>query len=234
MHNAWTSEKEKRFGCLLYGKMVKYKARKPVNTQESGRGVMFGGRLMDTFIDKLAHKLTAQEMIKANSAADAAELQRAKTQIAKYEELLRELREVGRLNAESAKQVRELAAEGAARLDETQKVSVLIDETIVKLQEFQNTQMDMESLEAKLVEVKESIQPMLDQLSEHVHKENVKVYRNVQAVVVDETAKVAESVEKSIKRVSAKVSAVLTLSIVALLASVAGLVFQILVYLNIL
>lgn len=33
---------------------------------------------MDTFIDKLAQKLTAQEMIKANAAADAAELQRRK------------------------------------------------------------------------------------------------------------------------------------------------------------
>ena len=55
--------------------MVKYETRKPVNTKESGRGVMFGGRWMDTFIDKLAHKLTAQEMIKANSAADAAKKQ---------------------------------------------------------------------------------------------------------------------------------------------------------------
>lgn len=178
---------------------------------------------MDTFIDKLAHKLTAQEMIKANSAADAAELQRAKTQIAKYEELLRELREVGRLNAESAKQVRDLAAEGAARLEDTQKVSVLIDETIEKLQEFQNTQMDVAALEEKL-----------EQLTEHVHKENVKVYRNVQAVIVDENAKVAESVDKGVKGISGKLTAVLSLSIVALFVSVAGLVFQILVYLNIL
>ena len=32
---------------------------------------------MDTFIDKLAQKLTAQEMINANSAADAAELKKS-------------------------------------------------------------------------------------------------------------------------------------------------------------
>lgn len=32
---------------------------------------MFGGKWMDTFMDKLAQKLNAQEMIKANSAADA-------------------------------------------------------------------------------------------------------------------------------------------------------------------
>lgn len=220
MHKTKEGQKEKRFCCHLYGKMVKYEARKPVNTKESGRGVMFGGRLMDTFIDKLAHKLTAQEMIKANSAADAAELQRAKTQLAKYEELLRELKEVGRLNAESAKQVRDLAAEGAARLEDTQKVSLLIDETIAKLEQFQNTQLDIEALE--------------DRLSDHVHKENVKVYRNVQAVVVDETAKVSDNMGKGLKSVSGRVTAALSVSIVALLVSAAGLVFQILVYLNIL
>ena len=214
--------------------MVKYVARKPVNTKESGRGVMFGGKWMDTFIDKLAHKLTAQEMIKANSAADAAELQRTKSQLAKYEELLRELREVGRLNAESAKQVRDLAAEGLARVEDTQRVSVLIDETIAKVEQIQSAQMDMETLEAKLEELKSSLQPMLEQLSEHVHKENVKVYRNVQAVVEEETAKVTEQVDKSVKSLSGRVTAVLSVSIVALLASVAGLVFQILVYLNIL
>lgn len=213
--------------------MVKYEARKPVNTKESGRGVMFGGRWMDTFIDKLAHKLTAQEMIKANSAADAAELQRTKSQLAKYEELLRELREVGRLNAESAKQVRDLTAEGVAKLEDTQKVNQLIDEAIAKIQDMQKAEMDMEALEAKLEEMKTSLQPMLDQLSEHVHKENVKVYRNVQAVVVDEVAKVTDTLSKSVKSLSGKLTAVLTISIVALLASAAGLVFQILVYLNI-
>lgn len=210
--------------------MVKYEARKPVNTKESGRGVMFGGRWMDTFIDKLAHKLTAQEMIKANSAADAAELQRTKSQLAKYEELLRELKEVGRLNAESAKQVRDLAAESVARVEDTQRVTALIDETLVKIQQIQSTQMDMEAIGAKLEELK----PLFEQLSEHVHKENVKVYRNVQAVVEEETAKVTEQVDKRIGSVSGRVTAVLTISIVALLASVAGLVFQILVYLNIL
>lgn len=188
---------------------------------------------MDTFIDKLAHKLTAQEMIKANSAADAAELQRTKSQLAKYEELLRELREVGRLNAESAKQVRDLTAEGVARLEDTQKVNQLVEEAIAKIQEMQKAELDMEALEAKLDELKTSIQPMLDQLSEHVHKENVKVYRNVQAVVVDETAKVNETLSKNVKSLSGKLTAVLTISIVALLASAAGLVFQILVYLNI-
>lgn len=36
---------------------------------------------MDTFMDKLAQKLNAQEMIKANSAADAEEMDQLKSQL---------------------------------------------------------------------------------------------------------------------------------------------------------
>ena len=39
---------------------------------------------MDTFMDKLAQKLNAQEMIKANSAADAEEMDQLKSQLREY------------------------------------------------------------------------------------------------------------------------------------------------------
>ena len=40
---------------------------------------------MDNFMDKLAQKFNAQEMIKANSAAEAAENKRMQEQLAAYE-----------------------------------------------------------------------------------------------------------------------------------------------------
>ena len=43
---------------------------------------------MDTFMDKLAQRLNAQEIIKANSAADAAQLERYKEQVLQYEKYL--------------------------------------------------------------------------------------------------------------------------------------------------
>ena len=39
---------------------------------------------MDTFMDKLAQKLNAQEMIKANSAADAEEMDQLKSQLREW------------------------------------------------------------------------------------------------------------------------------------------------------
>ena len=58
---------------------------------------MFGGRWMDTFMDKLAQKLNAQEMIKANSAADAEEMDQLKSQLREYDECLAQMQQVNKL-----------------------------------------------------------------------------------------------------------------------------------------
>ena len=49
---------------------------------------------MDMFKDKLAHKMTAQEMIKANTEADTRELNKLRTQAAGYEECLTKLQKL--------------------------------------------------------------------------------------------------------------------------------------------
>ena len=49
---------------------------------------------MDTFMDKLAQKLNAQEMIKANSAADAEEMDQLKNQLREYDECLAQMQQV--------------------------------------------------------------------------------------------------------------------------------------------
>ena len=46
---------------------------------------------MDNFIDKLAQKFNAQEMIKANSQAEAAEMKKLQLQISEYEKILQEM-----------------------------------------------------------------------------------------------------------------------------------------------
>ena len=53
-----------------------------------------GGKRMDMFMDKLAQKLTAQEIIRANTAADVEELNKLKNQIAEYNECLAKLQKL--------------------------------------------------------------------------------------------------------------------------------------------
>lgn len=179
---------------------------------------------MDTFMDKLAQKLTAQEIIKANAAADAAELSRMKEQTAEYEELFAKMQGSSEKNAENAQKVQELVEAGIAKIEEMQCESRASEELKQLLSELKEQQANLKKAQTE----------QFEQLTDHVHKENVKVYRNVQAVVVDETAKQNEINGKTLSSVSKKLSAVLGISIVALLVSTAGLVFQILVYLHIL
>lgn len=188
---------------------------------------------MDAFMDKLAQKLTAQEMIKANAAADAAEMNRLKNQVSQYEELLREMRDISRKNTMTAEQVSKLAADCTAKLQSTDKVSVLIDESIAKIKEVQAESQDIQPLEEKLTELKTVFEAMQAEITEYVHKENVKVYRNVQAVVVEEFSKLNESIGETMKANTVKVNAVFGISIAAVLAAAAGVVLQMLTLLKI-
>lgn len=63
---------------------------------------------MDTFIDKLAQKTIANDMISANTAAEARENQKISEQLAVYEDILQEMKQVSLKNIESATKVTEM------------------------------------------------------------------------------------------------------------------------------
>ena len=66
-----------------------------------------------------------------------------------------------------------------------------------------------------------------------IHTENVKVYRNVQAVVVEEAEKVKASVNASGKSTESRVNAAITFSVLAFLIAVIHFAFDILCNLGI-
>ena len=74
---------------------------------------------MDTFMDKLAQKLNAQEMIRANSAADAEEMDQLKSQLREYDECLAQLQQVNKelkaINHEMEKLMSETGSEEVIR-----------------------------------------------------------------------------------------------------------------------
>lgn len=182
---------------------------------------------MDTFMDKLAHKLTAQEMIKANTAADTEELNRLRNQVKEYNDCLAQMKQV---NNELHVQIERLVEDGVAKLEQAKvdgtEIDRLVEESISKIREIErNTQ--------ELQELKQALSEKLDDNGENVHKECVKVYRNVQAVVVEEGGKQTEAVNAAMAGVKSKLGGVLGVSIAALIAGVGGIVFQLLVYLHI-
>ena len=72
---------------------------------------------MDNFTDRLAQRISAQDMIKANAQAEANEMRRLQEQVAQYEAILQDMRKLNYKNSEL-----------------TDKINVLVDESITKVQ----------------------------------------------------------------------------------------------------
>lgn len=210
---------------------------------------------MDTFMDKLAQKLNAQEMIRANSAAEAEELGKLRNQVAEYNQCLAKLQKLledGEQKLEGAKvdgaEINRLVEESIAKISDLQKDTESIDEMKAVLAGLKDSldaalQEQEQSLSAKLEDQKsvvaaqledqnKAVVAKLDESNENVHKECVKVYRNVQAVVVEENGKQTESLTNSVAALKGKLNAVLGVSITAMILALAGVVLQVLNLLN--
>lgn len=157
---------------------------------------------MDNFMDKLAQKLSAQEVIRANAQAEAAEMKRMQEQLAAYNECLGEIRELNCKNEQLAVQVQEIADKSRAHAEQSEELTMragelmsqtqkLVEEGIVRITDMPDSDEEekeklLEDIRAALEENKKQLSELFAASDEFVHKENVKVYRNVQAVIVDE------------------------------------------------
>ncbi|MDE5952199.1 MAG: hypothetical protein K2H12_11525, partial [Acetatifactor sp.] len=91
---------------------------------------------MDTFIDKLAQRLTAQEMIKANTAADAEELHKVQGKVKQYETYLDEMQNINSATVAAVNRLEhasEVSAEMADRLEHASVASAAAFERLAGL-----------------------------------------------------------------------------------------------------
>lgn len=207
---------------------------------------------MDIFMDKLAQRHNAQEIIRANTTAEAEELDKLRDRVAEYNECLDRLKGLVEENAAGLK--------GAAGKN-VEEINRLVEESLLKIREIQRDSAELEKLRTQLGDMNGAISDKFDQLSkqlegtaqqlketaaensddklsekfaatdENVHKECVKVYRNVQAVIMEENEKYVgtlKEVSGQLNAMKGKFGAVLGISIAALIASLVGVVFQIL------
>ena len=151
-------------------------------------------------MDKLAQKFSAQEMIKANSQAEAEELQRLQLQVSEYEKILQEMRKLNYKNTELA-----------------EKLELMIGENAGKIQ-------SMKEDEQQLIA---ALRDLTDEQTRN-REENVKVYRNVQAVVVDEIKRCIESLQEDRdelkKMLDAKLKKIMILSGISVAAALTSVV----------
>ena len=139
------------------------------------RECMLGGWIVDNFMDKLAQKLSAQEMIKANAAAEAAETERLRIQVARYQTEMEEIRK------------------GAADMtDQIRHLEELIQNNAGKT--------DMDTYQKMMDQVTE----MISASDTNTHDVGVRVYRNVQACLQDEQKKQTQELENAWKETTDK------------------------------
>lgn len=171
---------------------------------------------MDNFKDKLAQKFSAQEIIAANTQAEMEEMERLKLQVSEYERILQEMRKLNYKNTELVEKIDLMIGENAELIqgmkqDEQKLLAALRDLTDeqtrnreAELARKEEERLEREqgakaSREADIAALTELLEKKFERSDDFVHKENVKVYRNVQAVVVDELKNHAENIQSCIQ-----------------------------------
>lgn len=196
---------------------------------------------MDNFIDKLAHKLNAQDVIKANSQAEAAEMKKLQLQVAEYEKILQEMRKLNYKNVELSDKMDVLVGENASKIQSLQEDELKVLSQLRDLTEEQTRNRELElsqkneerdvaiqeALEKAQVNL-EAVEELFKRSEDFNHKENVKVYRNVQAVIIDELKKQTEELAEENKKMHFRLNLVCVMSVLTFLVSVVGIIVQIL------
>lgn len=200
---------------------------------------------MDLFTDKLSQKTTAQDIIRANTAADIEELNRWKQQAAEQREYLLKMGKLVDQGLEKLSRSQEdteilngIARENAegrkalqGQLEDLGQSMERLQEQVREAESAFSGGMDsvIRALEEKKEEpAREAVMEKLDLVDENVHKECVKVYRNVQAVVQEESTRLCEELKTSAKKSGDKARAAMVFAILAMLFALAGVVLQVL------
>lgn len=195
---------------------------------------------MDNFMDKLAQKISAQELIKANSQAEAEELQRLQMQVSEYEKILQEMRKLNYRNTELSEKLDLMIGDNAGKIqnmkeEEQRLIAALRDLTDeqtrnreAELERREEERLERERKQTDITAITDLLENKFQKSDDFVHKENVKVYRNVQAVVVDEIKRSmenAQSEQSALKNeLSAKLNKVMAISVLSMLASAASVI----------
>ena len=212
---------------------------------------------MDNFIDRLAQKFIAGEVIRANSAAEEREMKKLREQVAEYERCLQEMRKIQLTNTQSAQNLHDMMVENAAGIRKLTQESLGKLANVQLEADAQNADAKkavdaaataMAKMEEQVLKMQETVASLSEDLNKNqtemkecfekaddfLHKENVKVYRNVQAVVVEEVGNKAQEIIKASEEAVSKASKpVLVFAVLGFVMAAASLVFQIFEYMGI-
>lgn len=175
---------------------------------------------MDNFMDKIAQRISSQEVIRANAQAEALQMKKLQAQFETYDELLKEMQQLNEKNTALADMAKSLMESCQERLEQEPQENEAENEAIeaIEAQEklLEEMRLAVEELKQALAGNAAKTEELQEQSQEFVHKENVKVYRNVQAVIVEELKNQTQELNAGTQKLEKQTAGMKPIMIIAL------------------
>lgn len=175
---------------------------------------------MDNFMDKIAQRISSQEVIRANAQAEALQMKKLQAQFETYDELLKEMQQLNEKNTALADMAKSLMESCQERLEQEPQENEAENEAIeaIEAQEklLEEMRLSLEELKQALAGNAAKTEELLEQSQEFVHKENVKVYRNVQAVIVEELKNQTQELNAGTQKLEKQTAGMKPIMVIAL------------------
>ena len=162
---------------------------------------------MDNFMDKLAERYNAQDMIKANSQAEKAEMNNLEEQVEAYEAVLQEMRKLNYRNTEltekmvalvdeSMQKVKTLQIEAAGGGMDTEAISREMSDAVSKAVGTAVSNMD----ESMMQSLSDSLKRAIEQPAEELKQSSAAVQTSADSVIsaTDEVKSGVEDVQSAV------------------------------------
>lgn len=172
---------------------------------------------MDNFMDKIAQRISSQEVIRANAQAEALQMKKLQAQFETYDELLKEMQQLNRKNTALADMAKSLMESCQERLEQEPQENEAENEAIEAQEKLlEEVRLSVEELKQALAGNAAKTEELLEQSQEFVHKENVKVYRNVQAVIVEELKNQTQELNAGTQKLEKQTAGLKPIMVIAL------------------
>lgn len=144
-------------------------------------------------MDRLAQRLGAQDMITANAQAEAKETEGLRQQVMQYEETVSGYQEQVSAYQEQVSDYEQLLQQVRTATQQSEEGTARMEQLLARLE----SQMDQLQTDD---EGAEEAERTVSRIQEFSHRENVKVYRNVQAALIEELGKQTEALQEATRQ----------------------------------
>ncbi|MBP5454237.1 MAG: hypothetical protein J6X48_01435 [Lachnospiraceae bacterium] len=176
---------------------------------------------MDSFMDKIAGRFAnSADVIKANSEAEAKKLEEYKQRVEELEKAVSDMRRLSFKCVET-----------------NEATTQLVQGAIEKIEEMRGNEGGLDSEElSKIVtdlnDLKASVEASFKAAEDEAHKENVRVYRNVQASLIEELKQQSEAIAIQHLHIEKKIKGIKPCAIIGIVFS--GITMAMMIALSIL